>query len=366
MIRLSNGQWVQTGRLPLTPYQHSTGFYKVVTPLNCPPKAVLKFANYYSPFKDLAPPPISVDYYTKANQAIINPYLNTSKNDCVVASAYHAIGVWTANETGIPVIASDSEVLNAYTSICGPDNTGCAIVWVLDAFQNTGLIAANQKHQIDGYISVDWTNQAEVQAAIDLFGGLTVGLYLPAKWLCANCVWDICTDPWIAAHCVRAVGYDAAGVKIATWGHLNTITWPAFASSNIEECYVELGKDWYSNNSLAPNGVNVAALQADLQSLKNGIIPYIPPQPIPPPPAPPSPVPNVFDTWINPYRINRNSLVKFLAGANYIVGYYKFVPRDTYNQPFFWRCIHPCTKGQAVEFLSPSLLLPGIFDIFKQ
>jgi hypothetical protein len=78
-------------------------------------------------------------------------------------------------------------------------------------------------------------------------------------------------------------------VLISTWGGLRTITWSAFqARTWVSELYCLLAPLWYNNDRLAPNGVDVATLQADLAKLSGGVIPDVgpPPGPVPPPPNP--------------------------------------------------------------------------------
>ena len=89
--------------------------------------------------------------------------------------------------------------------------------------------------------------------------------------------------------------YDDKGVYISTWGKVGTlIPWSVFqkkvtSEAGIEECYVVLAPDWYSNGNLAPNGIAVADLQAALTAIGGGTVPPVPtpgPTPVPPGPTP--------------------------------------------------------------------------------
>ena len=164
-----------------------------------------------------------------------------------------------------------------------------------------GIVLGGSTHKIDGYCSIDWTNKVEVQAAIDLFGYVDIGLALPAAWADAGSVWDVTRSGIEGGHCVAAVGYDATGghhrqLGQALYDHLG-----AFLSRKwIEEAYAVLAPEWYSVASTAPNGVNLAALKADLAALAAGDIPSIAPTPVPvvpptpvTPVTPPTPVPVV-------------------------------------------------------------------------
>lgn len=222
-----------------------------------------------------AAPPDVVDYSVKAMNAIKRIYLNNKYGDCVIAGKAHQIGIWTGNATGQAVEVNDQDVLSAYHRICGPGDNGCVITDVLDTFKSQGLWG----HKIDGYVAVDNKNKLLVQTAIDLFGSLTLGINLPRNWTCTNCTWDENTSGNVGGHDICCVGYNAQGVQACTWGGIVTITWPAFNNKPwITECYAELAPDWYSQGNLAPNGVDVAGLQAALAAIAGGQTPPIPEQ----------------------------------------------------------------------------------------
>lgn len=237
--------------------------------------------------------PASVDYTAKALPALAHMYLNDTYGDCVIAGKYHAVGVWSGNDTGTPVVGTDQEVLSAYHTICGPGDNGCVITDVLDWMRTKGLSFSGKSHRIDGYVQCDWRNVDLVKTAIYLFGCLTIGINLPEAWTSAA-VWDVTQSEIVGGHDVTCVGYTAQGVQISSWGRVYTITWGAFTSTRwLEECYALLGPDWYNDDRLSPCGVNVAALVEDLKKVGGGQVPPIDPGPTPPPapPAPPSPPP---------------------------------------------------------------------------
>ena len=259
----------------------------------------LRFADYFNPTQ--ATPPAVVDYAAKAAASLRKMYLNDTYGDCVIAGKYHAEGVWSANESGpaATVVGTDQEVYSAYQTICGPGDNGCVITDVLDAFRDRGLTFNGVAKKIDGYVGLDWTNKLEVQVALDLFGAVCVGINLPRDWTTSD-VWDATTSPIIGGHDVTAVGYDAGGVQVASWGRVYTITWDAFlARTWVEEAYAMLAPDWYAAGKLAPSGVDAAALRDDLAKLAAGTIPPLDPTPPTPPgpvPTPPVPPPNYAGT----------------------------------------------------------------------
>lgn len=241
-------------------------------------------------------PPASVDYFSKAMPSIKEMLGNDQWGDCVIAGELHAIGVYSANDKdsgGIRVATTD-EAVSQYHAICGGGDNGCNITDVLDYQIANGLKVGSETHKIDGYLSIDNTNKLEVQVALYLFGPLTIGLMLPSSWMNTGDgdLWDTTNWPIIGGHEVIAMGYDAQGVTIATWGGTRKITWAAFTSSRwIDELYLKLSPLWYGSDKLAPNQIDVETLKSDLQKLKDGVIPPIDPTPVvpPKPPEPPTP-----------------------------------------------------------------------------
>lgn len=265
-----------------------------------PKKRTVQFRNHFR--ASATPPPDKVDYTAKAMASLGRMFLNDQYGDCVIAGKYHALGVWTGNDSSAVVTPTDQEVHQQYQSICGPGDNGCVITNVLDTFQQRGLPANGVVHKIDGYCSVDWTNKLEVQVALYLFGALTIGINLPSEW--ANnaqpgAVWTPTRSGIVGGHDVTIVGYDQVGVQISTWGMVLTIRWDAFLSRVwVEECYALLSPDWYGSDKLAPSGVNADTLKADLAALAQGNIPD--PGPAPTPVVPPTPTPTPTPTPIAP------------------------------------------------------------------
>jgi len=267
-----------------------------------PGKPVVRLARHLSPGRMTAPPPDAVDYAARAMESLGRAYLNDREGDCVIAGKAHAVGVWTGNDSdsGGVAVGTDAEVHAQYQAWCGPGDNGCVITDVLDRMKGEGLTLGGRAHRIDGYVAVDWTNRQEVQVALYLFGALTLGVNLPNAWTGSD-VWDVTTSPVVGGHDVTAVGYDARGVRVASWGRLYTITWAAMLSRTwVEECYALLSPDWYGSDRLAPCGLDAATLAADLAAVGGGQVPDVgPPAPSPPPPAPPpAPPPQPVDPWV--------------------------------------------------------------------
>lgn len=274
-------------------------------------KIVVKLSHHYNAVKDVAPPPASVDYSSKAMASLSQMYLNDTLGDCVIAGKEHGIGITSGNESGTPIIATDAETDDNYVSICGPGDQGCNITDVLDAMKAGKFTMAGKPATIDDYVSVDWSNQTLVMVALEVFGWLTIGVNLT----------DDCTDSgpgvvWnfagriVGGHDITIYKYDDKGVYISTWATIGTlIPWNVFMKNagngpGVEECYASLAPTWYNAGNLAPNGIDVATLQADLKAIGSGTVPVVtppapvvPPAPIVPPVPPPAPVPITPSIW---------------------------------------------------------------------
>lgn len=261
--------------------------------------------------------PDKVDWAAKAQASISRMYLNDKYGDCVIAGKYHAHGVWTGNDANAVAVGTDQEVYQTYQSWCGPGDNGCVITEVLDYCKSQGIPMNGTRHTIAGYADCDHTNKDLVKAAIYLFGCLSLGINLPEDWT-DNAVWDVTNSRVVGGHDVTTIGYDATGVQISSWGKVYTITWAAFTSKKwLEECWVLLSEDWTNADKKAPNGVDLATLQADLQKIGGGTVPPVDPVP-PGPTPPPGPNPNTSYVWL------KLPQVPVVDAAGRVTGHTKF------------------------------------------
>jgi hypothetical protein len=109
---------------------------------------------------------------------------------------------------------------------------------------------------------------------VSLFGGVYIGLALPAACESLD-VWELPRigrrrhiwqpGSW-GGHAVFCVAYDSEHVTCVTWGALKKMSWEFFATY-CEEAYAVLSKDWLAVNSKSPGGIDLATLEADLQSV---------------------------------------------------------------------------------------------------
>lgn len=229
----------------------------------------LLMAKYFKPKVAL---PTAKDWSQKLDVATLGMMLNDSLGDCTCAAMGHLVQTWTANSAS-EITVSDQDVLAAYEGACGynPDDPnsdqGGVELDVLNYWRNTGIGG----HKIDAYVALEPHNHDHLKAAICDFGGAYLGVALP-ETAQGQEIWSVVPHAGAAGepgswggHAICAVAYDPHFVTVITWGQLLKMTW-SFADHYLEEAYAVLSDDWCANGK-APNGFDMAALQADLAAL---------------------------------------------------------------------------------------------------
>ena len=198
---------------------------------------------------------------------------------CVVAGAMHLGMTWTDQHGTTMKIPSDAEVIAAYSAIGGyvpgdeSTDNGCDMLTALNYWRQTGITAGGTLHQIGGFAEVNHKDPAELAAALWLFGGLFVGIELPAgfqgltswtrvpnqhkgKWA---------PDSW-GGHCVIFVDDVNELLQTVTWGEL--VPTDNTALPYVDEVYAVFSQEMLDPTSgKCPAGFSQAVLIADLAAL---------------------------------------------------------------------------------------------------
>jgi PKD repeat protein len=263
-----------------------------------------------------APIPASVNYGVKAPNVLKTMLGNDQQGCCVLSSRGHRVGIALANDTGKEVLQTTSEALTNYHAFCGAGDNGCNMSAVNQLEQSKGILYGGVRHKTDGAAAVDHLNVDLVKTALIVFGNLEVGMSLPQSWYQSDdgADWGITNSGIVGGHEVQAFGFDDKGVWISTWGGVRRILWAAFTSKKwIDEVYTTLAVDWYGADNLAPNGITVADLKADLTLIVNGTVPPLP-DPNPPP------VPGKLTLTATPSSGQPPLTVAFLVQGNGVGG----------------------------------------------
>ena len=226
-------------------------------------RRTLRLARYLTPA--LPPPPASVD--NTQGVAAWGMMLNDQLGDCTIAGCGHAVQIWTLS-AGSEVTLPDSTILEYYETFDGYNpsdpstDQGGIELDVLKDWKNQGLAG----YPLSAYVSVDPQDTSHVASAIELFGGLYIGLLLPLSAQNQS-PWDYVPDgsagdptpgSW-GGHCVFVVGYDQEGLTCITWGQLQKMSFD-FWEQYCDEAYALLSPNWQP-----PAGFDMPTLQADLQ-----------------------------------------------------------------------------------------------------
>jgi hypothetical protein len=147
-----------------------------------------------------------------------------------------------------------------------------------------------------GFASVDYTNPAEVKAAIAIFGSVWTGLNV----LDANMTEFDDSEPWDyvkgspvdGGHSVLAGGYGPAGAaqlggdeRFITWAEETSFT-DAFWKKEIDEAWVVIWPEMMSDPGFLA-GIDLAQFSADYTTITGKPFPGdVPPAPVPTPPVP--------------------------------------------------------------------------------
>jgi hypothetical protein len=229
-------------------------------------RRTLKLASYLQPAR-LTLPPRELDWGRDRYPMFRNDEIGC----CTIAAAAHMVEDWSAMcHTGYKL--TDHDVIKAYSAVTGYDpdtganDNGAVMLDVLNYWRQTGIGG----HKILAYAEADTTNIVECQLAHWLFGGLYLGLALPASAEQQQ-VWDIpdggpvnAGEPYSwGGHAVRMCAYDTGWDTVATWGQRQKCTWQ-WLLTYADEAYAVLSDDWLSRAGVAPNGFNVEKLRADL------------------------------------------------------------------------------------------------------
>ena len=253
-------------------------------------------------------PPATLDY-TLAGALSFPMDGNDTYGDCEYAAACHASNSMTGCAAG-SASGEDSFVESAivarYLQLSGGDN-GLATDTMMTEWLG-GIVGPNGPHTILDQMAVDPTDQAAMQLALYLFGGVFFTLAVPDVWVdnaTGGAVWTSGTG--VVAddnngHAVWFTGYNATGYQLQTWALQPPITiTPAGVAVCDPEATVVFSLDFFNAQGIAPNGLTYATLASLWQQLGGKALPPFPtpaPSPTPtptpaPPPPPPPPLPPV-------------------------------------------------------------------------
>jgi hypothetical protein len=235
-----------------------------------PPKQdyrTLRFKKYLTP--ELAAPPASYDVLARVYQKVSasDPTTlfpmdgNDALGDCTIAALAHAETVYSGL-IGKQHIMAKKSVVKLYMHLTGGVDSGLNELDVLNYWRQNKVSG----DKIFAFATIDVKNHDHIRQAIALFGGVYLGFQVQQ-----NCIEEFnARKPWTPGpltqdgHAVYAVGYDAAGLTVLTWGNTQKATW-GWWDECVDEAYAILPPE-AKNAGFAP-GFNFAQLESDLNDV---------------------------------------------------------------------------------------------------
>jgi len=199
---------------------------------------------------------------------------NDALGDCTIAAALHMQMVWASvARAGFVPSFVDQDAISLYSAIGGyvpgDPNTdqGCVETDVLNYWKSTGM----KGNQIAGYVTIDVSNLDQLKAAIYIFGGVYIGIQVPAYIMNVPIggSWSLMpgADQSIeGGHAIPVVGYGSQGVTIISWGALYTFNYQ-FWADNCDEAYALVDPLWIKQSGISPSNLDLNGLLADLASV---------------------------------------------------------------------------------------------------
>jgi len=229
---------------------------------------------------------------------------NDRLGDCVEAEVLHRTQSSAYSGRGLSVVPTDQDAIRLYEAVAGynpadPNSDQGTDMQAMQAYwRKTGVL---------GYKSLAYAELSSVQsldlvrAAIDLFGGLSVGLNFPASAMTQfndGEGWSIVPDDGgiEGGHAVFVGGYDqdAGTFDLVTWARVITMT-EAFWLKYVEEAWCPILPEWLNAQGKSPEGLDLASLGLDFHDLTGDPNPFPAPPTPPTPPVPPTPpTPSAF------------------------------------------------------------------------
>src|SRR3984893_279168 len=201
-------------------------------------------------------------------------YGNDQVGDCTCAAKAHRMMLMTAH-TGKMFVPDPTDIMKAYVDLTGfnpktgENDTGCAMTDVLEYEQVTGIAG----RMILCWAQIDHAHIDRVKQAMYVFGAVDIGVSFPNSAMdqfSAGKAWTVLKDDGGVGggHDVPLFGYGAVGDSCITWGKRQQMTWDWF-KKYCDEAYVVITQDWVNEASgLAPNTMNMDALNGALKEMR--------------------------------------------------------------------------------------------------
>jgi hypothetical protein len=192
---------------------------------------------------------------------------NDQVGDCAEAAALHLIQAQQAN-VGNVVTPTTEDAINLYSAVTGYNpndpstDQGTVYTDLLTYWKKTGITIGSTLHKIVGFAALDISSIAQLRYAAYTFGGILLGLNLPAQCENDTSNWNFGAGLQVAGgHAVPQLGEGSVGGKLDSWGIEIPFSWP-FMAAYLDEAYVVVSPDWLSAQQKSPTGLDLNGLVA--------------------------------------------------------------------------------------------------------
>jgi hypothetical protein len=222
------------------------------------------------------------------DQLVVKPV-----GDCTVAAACHMMMCWSDNAQPAPWTFLTPDALKDFKDYkTSPD--GATLFNILNDWQAYGIHrrsgASLVAVVIEDFALLDLNHPAQlklqVQQSIQLLGGCYIGIELP-KYAVKTVDGKQPPLDWNktaadldamgkdadkapnAGHCVPAIGYDASGLEVITWGNWTRMSWDFFSRYRDEAWAVLCKAAWMKGDGTTPSGLTANQLDQDFNTIAN-------------------------------------------------------------------------------------------------
>ncbi|MEV4672752.1 hypothetical protein AB0K34_13940 [Actinomadura sp. NPDC049382] len=182
---------------------------------------------------------------------------------------------------GETVTVAEEDVVAAYSRVSGyrpghPEtDRGAVLQDVYADWRKTGMAG----HRALAFAEVEPSDQAEVMTAINTFGAVGVGLVVTETMMSdfnTGRGWARTGGRSLGGHAVVAVGYDADGVDVVTWGRVVRMSWTVWRRT-VDEAWIAILPEWVNDaTDLSPLGVDLHGLGEAMSALTGDPNPFLP------------------------------------------------------------------------------------------
>jgi hypothetical protein len=239
-------------------------------------RRTLWFSRYAAAPAYQAPPPL--DDWTGDWLGGLYSFLgNDRAGDCTRACYGHIVQQ-RCDLLGVPCTLTADDVLKAYQDGTGWDGVpgslsdrGDQIINALVQMKNVGLGG----YKISQFGRVNHNDTVEMRAALHLFGSIIIGASLPHAITKQGNSWDLPpvgqrtaddAPGSLGGHAFILTGHQRGKWWAMPWVDKTTITY-AWDDLYIEEAWFVIDDLWVTRNRNAPNGFDLARIQADAAAI---------------------------------------------------------------------------------------------------